>query len=75
MRFAGKGDQRSWLLYDLGEKNFTFLSTPNRQGSEKNPKMDYIHPTAIYVPSIVVEIETYVVYRKCMISAPVEPTI
>ena len=40
MRFAGKGDQRSWLLYDLGEKNFTFLSTPNRQGSEKNPKMD-----------------------------------
>ena len=42
---------------------------------KKNLKVDYIHPTAIYVPSIVIEIETYVVYRKYMISAPVEPTI
>lgn len=36
----GKEFREAGFCMILGEKSFTFLSTPNRQGSEKNPKMD-----------------------------------
>ena len=51
------------LLCGVAKKNHTRLKT------------SYIHPTAIYVRSIVVGIETSLVYQKYMISAPMEPSI